>query len=173
MAGIVHIIGAGLAGLSAALKLTQHGCSVVVHEATAFAGGRCRSYHAAAVGMTIDNGNHLLLSGNHAALAYLRDIGAADRLVGPAHAEFSFVDLPSGERPAPAYSIICRWCVCCAPLPVSRLARSSPATACSISVWSSRFSSPRSTSIRRKARRGSPPPSSAKPLPPAAAPAGH
>jgi protoporphyrinogen oxidase len=98
MNGTVHIIGAGLAGLSAALNLTQQGRSVVVHEATAFAGGRCRSYHDAAVGMTIDNGNHLLLSGNHAALAYLRDIGAADRLVGPSHAEFSFVDLASGER---------------------------------------------------------------------------
>jgi len=98
MNGTVHIIGAGLAGLSAALKLTQRGRAVVVHEATAFAGGRCRSYHDAAVGMTIDNGNHLLLSGNHAALAYLHDIGAADRLVGPPHAEFSFVDLASGER---------------------------------------------------------------------------
>jgi squalene-associated FAD-dependent desaturase len=98
MNGTVHIVGAGLAGLSAALKLTQQGRGVVVHEATAFAGGRCRSYHDAAVGMTIDNGNHLLLSGNHAALAYLRDIGAADRLVGPAHAEFPFVDLASGER---------------------------------------------------------------------------
>ena len=42
----------------------------------AFAGGRCRSYHDATLGMTIDNGNHLLLSGNHAALDYLRDIGA-------------------------------------------------------------------------------------------------
>ena len=46
--------------------------------------------------MTIDNGNHLLLSGNRAALDYLRDIGAADRLIGPAAAEFPFVDL--GER---------------------------------------------------------------------------
>ena len=27
--------------------------------------------------MMIDNGNHLVLSGNHAALAYLRTIGAA------------------------------------------------------------------------------------------------
>jgi squalene-associated FAD-dependent desaturase len=94
----VHIIGAGLAGLSAALKLSAQGRSVVVHEATAFAGGRCRSYHDASVGMMIDNGNHLLLSGNHAALSYLRDIGAADRLVGPAHAEFPFADLASGER---------------------------------------------------------------------------
>ena len=48
--------------------------------------------------MTIDNGNHLLLSGNHAALSYLRDIGAADRLIGPAHAEFAFADLASGAR---------------------------------------------------------------------------
>ena len=48
--------------------------------------------------MTIDNGNHLLLSGNHAALDYLRGIGAEHRLVGPPQAEFSFVDLASGER---------------------------------------------------------------------------
>ena len=66
MARTVHIIGAGLAGLSAAVKLASRGERVAVHEATAFAGGRCRSYHDAAIGMTIDNGNHLLLSGNRA-----------------------------------------------------------------------------------------------------------
>ncbi len=98
MTGTVHIIGAGLAGLSAAVRLTALGRKVVVHEATSFAGGRCRSYHDASVGMTIDNGNHLLLSGNHAALDYLRGIGADQRLVGPASAEFNFADLASGER---------------------------------------------------------------------------
>ncbi len=98
MSGTVHIIGAGLAGLAAAVRLASLGRTVVVHEATAFAGGRCRSYHDASVGMTIDNGNHLLLSGNRAALDYLRSIGAEHRLVGPAKAEFSFVDLASGER---------------------------------------------------------------------------
>jgi hydroxysqualene dehydroxylase len=98
MARTVHIIGAGLSGLSAALKLSGRGDSVVVHEATAFAGGRCRSYHDATIGMTIDNGNHLLLSGNRAALDYLRDVGAQDKLIGPAHAEFNFVDLASRER---------------------------------------------------------------------------
>ena len=98
MSGTIHIIGAGLAGLSAAVRLTALGRKVVVHEATAFAGGRCRSYHDASVGMTIDNGNHLLLSGNHAALDYLRSIGAEQRLVGPPSAEFSFADLLSGER---------------------------------------------------------------------------
>jgi hydroxysqualene dehydroxylase len=98
MAGIVHVIGAGLAGLSAALRLTAGGARVVIHEATAFAGGRCRSYRDAALGMTIDNGNHLLLSGNHAALAYLREIGAEQQLIGPKAAEFPFVDLSGGER---------------------------------------------------------------------------
>jgi squalene-associated FAD-dependent desaturase len=98
MSGTTHIVGAGLAGLSAAIRLTSQGRSVVVHEATAFAGGRCRSYHDASVGMTIDNGNHLLLSGNHAALGYLRSIGAEARLIGPSSAEFSFADLVSGAH---------------------------------------------------------------------------
>src|SRR5262249_52817964 len=62
---------------------------------TAFAGGRCRSYHDASVGMTIDNGNHLLLSGNRAALDFLRTIGSAQRLIGPVSSEFPFVDLAS------------------------------------------------------------------------------
>src|SRR5262245_28013956 len=94
----VHIIGAGLAGLSAAVRLATPAHRVIVHEATAFAGGRCRSYHDAAVGMTIDNGNHLLLSGNHAALDFLRTIGSQHRLIGPPAAEFPFLNLKTGAR---------------------------------------------------------------------------
>jgi hydroxysqualene dehydroxylase len=98
MPGTIHIIGAGLAGLAAAVALSKRGSQVTVHEATAFAGGRCRSYHDAALGMTIDNGNHLLLSGNHAALAFLRDIGAEQKLPVPPAAAFDFIDLESRER---------------------------------------------------------------------------
>jgi squalene-associated FAD-dependent desaturase len=94
----VHIIGAGLAGLSAAIELTLRGETVAVHEATSFAGGRCRSYHDSTLGMTIDNGNHLLLSGNRAALTYLGHLGATERLVGPSKAEFPFFDLANRER---------------------------------------------------------------------------
>ena len=97
-ASVTHIIGAGLAGLAAAVRLTQGGKRVVVHEAAGQAGGRCRSYHDPALDMMIDNGNHLLLSGNHAALAYVKAIGASDRLVGPATAEFPFIDLATNER---------------------------------------------------------------------------
>jgi squalene-associated FAD-dependent desaturase len=94
----VHIVGAGLAGLSAAVRLAAAGTRVVVHEAANQAGGRCRSYHDPALGMTIDNGNHLVLSGNRATLAYLDAIGARERLVGPPRASFPFVDLATGER---------------------------------------------------------------------------
>src|SRR5207244_3929720 len=50
------------------------------------------------LGMVIDNGNHLLLSANHAALGYLDTIGAVGGLAGPAAADFAFADLKSGER---------------------------------------------------------------------------
>ena len=46
----------------------------------------------------IDNGNHLLVSGNRSALAYLDAIGASDGLIGPADASFPFLDLATGER---------------------------------------------------------------------------
>jgi squalene-associated FAD-dependent desaturase len=94
----VHIVGAGLAGLSAAIQLVGTGREVVVHELARHAGGRCRSYFEPALGLTIDNGNHLLLSANHAALAFLKTIGSEDELVGPEEAEFAFADLASGDR---------------------------------------------------------------------------
>jgi squalene-associated FAD-dependent desaturase len=96
--GTVHVVGAGLAGLAAAVRLAARGAHVAVHEAAGQAGGRCRSYHDPALDMVIDNGNHLLLSANHAALAYLATIGAEGRLAGPPAAEFAFVDLAGGER---------------------------------------------------------------------------
>jgi squalene-associated FAD-dependent desaturase len=98
MPNTVHIIGAGISGLSAAVRLASAGCQVHVHEATQQAGGRCRSYFDTATDLTIDNGNHLLLSGNHHALAYARSIGTEAGLVGPKRAQFPFVDLATGRR---------------------------------------------------------------------------
>ncbi len=94
----VHIIGAGISGLSAAVRLVDEGYKVHVHEATQQAGGRCRSYFDAQTNLTIDNGNHLLLSGNHHALAYARSIGTEAGLVGPRYAQFPFVDLATRQR---------------------------------------------------------------------------
>ena len=98
MQNTVHIIGAGISGLSAAVRLANANFKVHVHEATQQAGGRCRSYYDAATNLTIDNGNHLLLSGNRHALAYARSIGTEAGLVGPKRAQFPFVDLGTGQR---------------------------------------------------------------------------
>ena len=95
---LVHIIGAGLAGLSAAVELTQAGIPVTLSDQAARAGGRCRSYHDPQLGMMIDNGNHLVFSGNRAVNVYLATIGASERLTGPDHAEFAFHDLRDGTR---------------------------------------------------------------------------
>ncbi len=94
----VHVVGAGVAGLAAALRLAQAGHAVVLHEAAGQAGGRCRSFFDDTLGRTIDNGNHLLLSGNRAAFDYLRLVGAEDSLAGPSEARFPFLDLETGER---------------------------------------------------------------------------
>jgi len=94
----VHIIGAGISGLAAAVRLANADFRVHVHEATQQAGGRCRSYFDAATNLTIDNGNHLLLSGNRHAVAYARSIGTEAGLIGPKRAQFPFVDLTTGQR---------------------------------------------------------------------------
>ena len=92
-----HVVGAGLAGLAAAVALVRGGHTIVLHEASGQAGGRCRSYVDARLGCKIDNGNHLLLSGNKSVMRYLADIGAGDALTGPAVACYPFLDLRTGQ----------------------------------------------------------------------------
>jgi len=95
---VIYIVGAGLAGLSAAVALAREGMAVTVIEASAQAGGRCRSYHDPILDMTLDNGNHFILSGNHATFGYLRAIGSADRMIGPEEATLDFLDRRDGAR---------------------------------------------------------------------------
>ena len=94
----VHVVGAGLAGLAASVHLASHEQRVVLYESTPRAGGRCRSFDDKTLGQVIDNGNHLLLSGNKSALGYLQTIGADASLVGPSDARFPFVNLKNGKR---------------------------------------------------------------------------
>ncbi len=88
-----HVVGAGLAGLSAALRLAEQGLEVHLYEAAPQAGGRCRSYFDRGLGVTLDNGNHLVLSGNGAIRDYLATIGAEGELIGPPGASYPFYDL--------------------------------------------------------------------------------
>jgi squalene-associated FAD-dependent desaturase len=100
-----YVVGAGLAGLGAATALAAQGLTVELSEAAALAGGRCRSYFDSQIGLTIDNGNHLVLSGNLAVHQYLERIGARQDLIGPPAAEFPFIDLATRQawtvRPNP------------------------------------------------------------------------
>ncbi len=95
---VTHIIGGGLAGLATALALTEAGRRVIIYEAGPACGGRARSYFDRELGCRIDNGNHLLLSGNRAAMRYLDIAGARDTLAGPAGPVFPFMDLRTGQR---------------------------------------------------------------------------
>ncbi len=94
----VHVIGAGMAGLAAALALVDAGRPVSLYEASPAAGGRCRSYYDKELGCRIDNGNHLWLSGNRTIAAFLRRVGSTDTQAGPPDSQFPFYDLASGER---------------------------------------------------------------------------
>ena len=92
----------------------------------------------------IDNGNHLVLSGNRAVARYLERIGARDALAGPAHARYlPFVDLQDGARwalrpndgPLPWWMLvdgppraghqrratICAYARCCSPAATRRI----------------------------------------------------
>lgn len=94
----VHIVGAGLAGLAAGLTAAEAGLKVMLHEAAPRAGGRCRTYWDAQLDARIDNGNHLMMSGNTAVCDLVRRTGAQGQLIGPEVAVYPFVDLETGRR---------------------------------------------------------------------------
>ena len=78
MKGTVAVIGAGYAGLAAAIELTRRGVAVTVFDANRTAGGRARRVEYRDT--LLDNGQHLLLGAYRATLALMREVGV------PAHA---------------------------------------------------------------------------------------
>jgi squalene-associated FAD-dependent desaturase len=92
-----HVVGAGLAGLAAAVSLARSGVRVCLYEAAPRAGGRCRSYFEPLLGCTIDNGSHVILGANDATLAYVEAIGSRGALLEIAPATVPFLDLATGD----------------------------------------------------------------------------
>jgi hypothetical protein len=93
-AGRTHVVGAGVAGLSAAIAAADDGGEVVVYEAAPQPGGRCRTIRPAD-GFAHDNGTHVLFTGNTGALKFLRRIGARDRWFEPEPRGLPLYDAPT------------------------------------------------------------------------------
>ena len=70
----VAVVGAGWAGLAAAVALVQAGHEVTVYEMAPQAGGRARQVQAA--GGEFDNGQHILIGAYTHTLALMRQVGA-------------------------------------------------------------------------------------------------
>jgi hypothetical protein len=87
-----HVIGAGIAGLVAALRLADQGRAVMLHEATPVAGGRCR-----ALPDGTDNGTHALMGANRAALRFLADIDAREGWVEAEPEGLPVFDMANGS----------------------------------------------------------------------------
>ncbi len=92
----IYVIGAGMAGLAAATKLAEAGEHVALIEQSPRPGGRCRSFFDTKLNADIDNGNHLVMSGNTDAMAYLKRIQAMDS-VEILPAKYPFVDLKTEQ----------------------------------------------------------------------------
>ncbi|MEN3111486.1 hydroxysqualene dehydroxylase HpnE [Uliginosibacterium paludis] len=73
----VAIIGAGYAGLAAAVELTRAGLDVVVFESSRVMGGRARVVEKD--GLRLDNGQHILLGAYTETLRLLRFLGVKPR----------------------------------------------------------------------------------------------
>ncbi|EIM25138.1 hydroxysqualene dehydroxylase [Microvirga lotononidis] len=91
-----HIVGAGVAGLSAALAVTADGGAAVVYEAAPQPGGRCRTLQPAD-GFIHDNGTHVLFTANGRTLDLLEVIGARDRWFEPEPKGLPLYDGRTGE----------------------------------------------------------------------------
>ena len=72
----VVVVGGGLAGMAAALRLAGAGCEVKLVERRPFLGGRAFSFRDPDTGAVIDNGQHVLAGACRRLRAFLAEIGS-------------------------------------------------------------------------------------------------
>ncbi len=72
------VLGGGLAGIAAAIQLAESGWEVTLLEARATLGGRAFSFSDPRSGLTLDNGQHVIVGACRNLLALLEKIGARD-----------------------------------------------------------------------------------------------
>ena len=75
----LRIVGAGWAGLAAAVAACQKGWRVSLYEASAHAGGRARALPRSPEGLRLDNGQHILIQAYAATRALMHTVGVSER----------------------------------------------------------------------------------------------
>jgi zeta-carotene desaturase len=89
----VVIIGGGVAGLTAAVRLAQAGRRVLVVEARPRLGGRATAFDDKASGAVVDNGQHVMFGCYRETLDLLRTVGAEDHVRVQPSLDVSFIDI--------------------------------------------------------------------------------
>ena len=102
MTADVVVIGAGCAGLSAAVRLADAGRRVVVLEQAPRMGGRATTFTDRETGERVDNGQHALFGCYHETFAFLRRLGTA-HLAPPAPR----LQLTMTDGPAQVFRLAC------------------------------------------------------------------
>ncbi len=104
----VIILGGGMAGLSAAMRLRRHAGALTLLESSPKFGGRCYSFTPREGWGEIDNGQHVLMGCCASTLAYLADCDTADLLdrrrglaLSFVHADGRRARLGAGSLPHP------------------------------------------------------------------------
>lgn len=74
------IAGGGLAGLASAIQLDELGYHVTLVEKKSILGGRTYSFTDRITGLTVDNGQHLMVGAYHETIKFLEKIGAKHKI---------------------------------------------------------------------------------------------
>lgn len=88
----VVVIGGGMAGLAAAIRLQEQRHDVVLLERRGVLGGRASSTRDTVTGDAVDNGTHLMLRAYHGTLDLIRRAGAEDLLLQQDTLRIDYVD---------------------------------------------------------------------------------
>jgi hydroxysqualene dehydroxylase len=114
----VIVIGAGFAGLSAAVRLVSRGARVLVLEERRRLGGRATAFPDPTTGEPVDNGQHALFGCYHETFAFLKTIGTDDGVRLDERLEIEVVDqegtrtrLRAASLPSPLHLVggLLRW----------------------------------------------------------------